>query len=277
MLGNRTASKTSTFVIPTVDDVGQPIAAVSARYELLDARGALITGEEITTYMPNAVDVSFEIAGQHLSLPSEVQTAGREIVVYLTAFDGDVTEIRNYFLIVSAYPLAVMQNSFLTYAEALALRTEFASLPGWDGKDPTQHAAALSHAYRSLCKVSFKVPGYLGGLENMDKAWFGTGAESPFYDHGGRHVRLAMLTVEEFDGMAEAFTRAVKRAQLVEADTLLGGDPIGDKRRAGLISETVGESSSFFQSKPYLNLPICRAAYEEVRRYIYLRVGIHRA
>jgi len=278
MLSNRTASQPSRFIISILDAEGVRIPAVSASWGLFDEQGVQIDAGAIVDFNPAEDFVSFDVDATALSLPADAVNAGREIVVYLTGATGDQIEVRDYFLVVSSQPLAVMTNSFVTYPEALAIRTEFSTLLGWDGVDRDQQCRALAQAFRNLCRMSYKVPGYNGTIDNQDKAYWGLGSdEGIFWDRGGRRVRVSTLTPEEFSLLPAAFKRALKRAQLAEASVLLGGDAIGDKRRAGLISETVGESSAFFDSKPYLNLPISKQAYQEVQRYVYLKVGIRRA
>lgn len=273
MLANRTADQASAFTIPAVDESGTAIVATAAAWELFDARGTTITSAVVAGYAGG--DVQFDIAAEHLSLAADESSAGRELAVTLTTASGDV-ELRDYFLVVSPQPLTLMVNSVLTYPEALALRQEFAKLDGWDVSERTRQAAALAQAYRNLCRMAFKVPGYRADNQSaVGYASFGTGTDSPFFV--GRRVRLSTLTLAEFDALPETFQRAVKRAALAEANILLGGDPILDKRKSGMISETVGESSGFFQGKPYLNLPISQPAYEEVKRFVYLSVRVQRS
>lgn len=274
MIGNRTANQTSKFVISLIDDTGTPHEAVSASWELFDDRGNSIVAGVVADYTAAAPTAVFEIDGTSLTLPVGETNAGREIVVFLTTSDGDEIEVRDYFLVVARNPLAVTTNSFVSYPEALALRQEFGQLIGWDGNDQTRHAQALIEAYRRLCRMSFKVPGFVASGKDQKSAVYGLGTDAPWMS--SPRVRVSTLTLEQFDALPETFRRALKRAQLAEANVLLGGDPIGDKRKAGIISETIGETSAFFQSKPYLNLPISKQAFEEVRRFVFMRIGIAR-
>jgi hypothetical protein len=221
------------------------------------------------------VSVTFEIEAASLTLPVDVTSSGREIVVSLTQSDGDETEIRDYFVLVASNPLAVAFNTFVTYPEALRYRTEFGSLDGWDVAPRERQQAALIEAYRRLCRVSFRVPGASLDGSNVDRANYGTGTDSGWF--WGSRVRISTLNQAQFDALPATFRHAVKRAQMAEANVLLGGDPVGAKRQAGIVSETTGESSMFFQSRPYLNLPVSRQAYEEIKRYVSLRIGINRA
>lgn len=276
MLANRTANQPSTFVISNKDEAGNIIPGTTASWELFDARGVSITAGAIADYDGAAETLSFEVPAEDLTLAAGENSAGREIVIFITLADNSTVELRDYFLVVSPQPLTLMANSVVTYPEALALRQEFAKLDGWDVSDRTRQAAALAQAYRNLCRMAFKVPGYRADNQSaVGYAAFGTGTD--LWNWDGRRVRLSTLTLEQFDALPEPFRRAVKRAQLAEANVLLGGDPIADKRKSGMISETVGESSGFFSSKPYLNLPICQQAYEEVKRYVSLKVRIQRS
>lgn len=277
-MSSRTANRTASFSIPLIDEGGAAFVGVSATWELFDARGNIIASDIVPPFAQSDTAVSFEISADDMSLDAGESSSGREIVVYVTVVGGVINEIRDYFVLVSPQSLALMANSFTTYPEALAVRTEFAALHGWDASDRTRQCAALAQAFRNLCKMAYKVPGYNGSIDNQDKAYWGTGTdEGIFWDRGGRRVRVSTLTPDEFDGLPEPFKRALRRAQIAEANILLGGDPIAEKRKSGLISETIGESSSFFDSKPYLNLPISRQAYEEVKRFVHLRIGASRA
>jgi hypothetical protein len=270
MFSNRTADQPSRFVFPAEDESG-PITATAAGWELFDERGTLIASGTVAGYTGGAV--SFEIPADKLTLAAGEISSGREIVVTLDTADGDV-ELRDYFLLTSRQPLTPMANSFLTYPEALRYRSEFASLNGWDRAPRDRQSAALAEAYRRLCRMSFKVPGANLDGTNVDRANYGTGTDEGWF--WGSRVRVSTLSQAQFDALPDTFRTAIKRAQMAEANVLLGGDPVGDKRQAGIVSETTGESSMFFQSRPYLNLPISRQAYEEVKRYVYLRVSLVR-
>ena len=68
MLANRTASQSSTFIIPNQDDCGAKIDAVSASWELFDARGNSIATAAITPFDTNDADIEFTIDGANLTL-----------------------------------------------------------------------------------------------------------------------------------------------------------------------------------------------------------------
>jgi hypothetical protein len=140
--------------------------------------------------------------------------------------------------------------------------------------DVTTRSSALADAFERLLRMSFKVP-FLDAMTHASNyAAYGDGTDTPFGLCG--RVKLRGMSVESFDLLPAGFLRAIKRAQLIEANVILGGDVVGRKRQDGILSETIGESSASFSDKPFLNLPISRQAYEELRRYIVIRIGVAR-
>lgn len=76
-------------------------------------------------------------------------------------------------------------------------------------------------------------------------------------------VDLADLTstlLDELETDQPKVYRKLIRAQMIEADFLLGGNPTEDRRRAGMMSDSSGESAQFFRTSKPLVLPICREA-----------------
>jgi hypothetical protein len=82
-------------------------------------------------------------------------------------------------------------------------------------------------------------------------------------------AQLAKLYVPMLDGL--------KKAQLVEADEILNGDPSIKARQRGLISETVGESSQFYRQGMPLDLPIAPAAMKYLQRWVRFGARIARS
>lgn len=274
MLSNRTANQPSTFTIAVAEDDGTPIEATTAAWSLFDERGLRLAASDIAGFEPNSSEVTFALSASDLALLPAETSAGREIVVTLGTPAGP-TEIRDYFVLVAANPLKLMSNSFVTYPEALATRGGFGpTLSGWDAAEPADRTSALADAHQRLNRMTFTLP-LIDGMERASSyAAYGLGTDEGF--DTTRRVRLATMSLADFDALPEAFRKALKRAQLAEADVILGGDVVGRMRRDGIVSKTVGESSSTFSDRPYLNLPISRQAYDEVQRYVVFRVGVAR-
>lgn len=271
MQNNVTANKAATLTLPAPENV----SGVSAAFVIYDELGVAVGGNAVDAYDPQSATITCKLTAGDNNLADGETHSGREIVVIVTDVDGGQHEVRDYFVLVNARPLTFLANTFLTYPAALAQRTQFGpTLEGWDAvMDNTTRQSALIHAHENLCRVRYAV-GYRGGNKPKDVAAFGTGSDL-IWDNQ-RKVSLRGITAEDFGALPVPFQRAVKRAQLVEANILLGGDIVGQKRKDGIISETIGESSTFFSSKPYLNLPFSRQAYEILKPYLIVSVRIGR-
>lgn len=273
MQGNRTSGQASKFTVSILAEDGTPYVPTGAAWEIFDEAGVAIDDDAID--VSSAADsVSFTVPAAALTLPEGVTSAGRELVVTLTTADGAI-ELRDYFVLVASNPLVRLTNTIVTYAEALAIRQGFGpSLNAWDAtEDHAARASALIHAHANLCRIGYTVS-MLNGGQVSDYAGYGTGTDDIF--DMSKRVRLTGITADAFAALPDHFQRAIKRAQLIEADSILGGDEVGDKRADGIISETIGESSTFFQSKPGLNLPISRRTFAALKGYIAFSVSAGR-
>lgn len=275
MISNVTAGQPAKISMEAVDLAGNAVSGVSAAWELFDEAGASLAAGTVDPYDGSSGTIEFEIAAADTGLADGVSSEGREIVVTVTESDGDLIEIRDYFVIVAAHQLQLMKNTFVTYPQALSLRQTFGGkMDGWDAEmDHQRRIQALVHAYANLSRVAYFIANNINSNPKNYAAW-GEGYDGPF-DLSYR-VRLKTLSTDQFNTLPSNFTSAMKRAQMVEANVLLGGDIVGEKRRDGIISETIGESSTFFNSKPYLSLPFSRQAFEIVRPYISIQTRIAR-
>jgi hypothetical protein len=263
-----TAGQDGTINVTLVDDNDTAVQATAVSWSLNDAQGNPLGSGTVDGFVAGASSATVALTAALLTLTAPVVGApvpasdAREIVLACTTAPG-VVEVREAFLIVSSAPLQCAVNSFQTFPEAVLLRTEFANLAGWDEATKQMQIAAMQEAYRRLLRVSVELHAYPDTYKRI--AWW------------GRRVPLSRINEDEFRALPHSFQHAMKRAQLAEANVLLGGDPAGDKREMGIISESIGEAKMFFQSRPYLNLPISRQAYEEIKSFIRIVVQVARA
>lgn len=255
-----TAGKAGRITVTLVDDNGAAVQASAVSWTLYDEAGAELFAGTADAFIANDAAATVALTGDQTTISAP--SVAREIVLSCTTIAGEV-EVREAFLIVSGAPLTVAVNSFQTLTEATLTRTGFAKLDGWDRATKAGRSAAMIEAYRRILRVSLQLRQVPDTYNRI--AWY------------GRRVPLSRLSADDFNALPDNFKTAIKRAQIVEADVLLGGDKIGDKRRDGIVSETIGEASMFLNSKPYLNLPISRQAYEELKSFIRIVVQLGRA
>jgi hypothetical protein len=254
-----TAGKPAKISIVLVDDMDTAVDASAVTWTLYDDRGnQLYTGASSGFTASDAAAV-VELTAEQTTIDDPL--AAREIVLECETASGAV-EVREAVLFVSSAPLAVAVNSFQTATEAVATRAEIARLDGYDAAAKAQRTAAMIEAHRRILRVALQIP---QAFDINNIAW------------GSRRVPLARLTEADFRKLPEDFQRAVRRAQVIEANQLLEINTVAQKRREGVVSETIGEASMFLNSKPYLNLPISRETYEELKQFVVLVVEIARA
>jgi len=275
MVGDVTAGQSATLTLEMTDANDQAVVASAVIWQILDEDGEVIAGATVDDFVAGSGTVTFTIEPQHLELPQGEAHAGREILLTATTDNGDV-EIRDYFVLVGSQPLIRYGNTLLTYPEALAKRRDFGpTLDGWDGADEKARIGAMVHAHANLSRIAYFVRQLPSSGNVRDYAAYGTGDGDCLFEVV-RKIHLSTMTAPKFAELPADFKKAIKRAQLIEADVLLGGDLVGRVRQDGIISETIGESSTFYSSKPFMNLAINRRTYEVLKAYIRIRIGVSR-
>lgn len=254
-----TAGKPATINIVLVDDNGTAVDASAVSWKLYDETGNELFAGTVDGFTASDAAAAVTLTAEQTSIDTPM--AAREIVLECVTTAGAV-EVREAVLFVSSAPLTVMVNSFQTATEAVLTRAEIARLDAYDNAPKAQQRAAMIEAHRRLLRVAYQLPQSYS-MDNIN--W------------GSRRVPLTRINEETFRKLPEGFRRAMKRAQLVEANALLEINSVDQKRKEGIVSETIGEASMFLNSKPYLNLPISRSAYEEVKTFVVLIVEIARA
>lgn len=141
------------------------------------------------------------------------------------------------------------ENSFDTYTNLLNRLAQMPQLKEAHGVLRNDLKAALVAAYENI------------GLVNTD---FGV------YDSTTAEYKTSTsdFTSADIDALTVRQRAVLARSQLVEANCLLGGNPIEDRRRAGLLSDSIGESAMFFRTTKPLELPIYRETALSLRGYI---------
>ncbi|MFP3733035.1 hypothetical protein SB690_19955, partial [Bacillus sp. SIMBA_006] len=76
------------------------------------------------------------------------------------------------------------------------------------------------------------------------------------------------MTKEQFDDLPPRFLRDVKLALVVEANEVLSGDSAQEKRKSGVLSDTVGETSQMFRSGRPMDTIISNRAMSHVKRWV---------
>lgn len=223
------AGVTVTLTIPLIDHNGDPVTPVELSYSVSDLEGVELVARTGLDFAANDTDADVRVEAAFNALEPGVP-GGRVVHLFIKAADG--THVREI-----VYGLRPFQrlipgtNSFVTDAAAQVLAADIPGLDGLTGAEATERQGALLEAHTRITRIRFRVP-------------FTTPVRGELLiDRSGWEA----MTPAEFARLPASFKRTLTRAQLHEANTVLTGDPIGAKRRAGILSETIGESSMMFQ------------------------------
>lgn len=244
--------QTVTLTIPLNDAAGEVIAATAVQYRVIDqAETELVAKTTLATFTEGDAEVV-------VTIPAILNDLGglmrglRVVELYITTEAGTSLITVEYVIEASAV-LAVGVNSFQTYPAAVLIGYELPNLPGWSEASKNERMNALMAAYRNFGKLTMRhISEEVDAMNDITK-----------------------LSAAQLDALAPEYLACLRRAQVLEADYLLGGDEAGDIRRAGIMSATIGESSQFFRTQKPIEGAVCKRAMKELSRYVIntVRVG----
>ena len=156
------------------------------------------------------------------------------------------------FLVVADDVMVVGKNSFQTYYDAVLLADEISGLQYIKALSQEEFSAAMVTAYETINTMVF-------------------------VDSTGEHYELGTYDEAKLNTLDPGFLRALRIAQLVEANEMSDVNSIHYKRLDGLMSETIGESSMMFRPGNIQNFAVTRRSMTFLRNYILLRARLARA
>lgn len=239
--------------------VGQP---VSLTVELSDAGGAPVTPTSVrVTFYDQAGDV-LEVQqptpAQKLIIAPAVQGVlpkfggeSRSAIIEYVVQGMPGTNYRSVEWVLLA-GVRVGVNTSMSVAVANTFAPS--DLAAWHGASDADKEWALLAAYRAM--ASLKMP-ILGRSAQ--------GCPLNLFDDG-----FPIKT------LPERFVGAFRLAQVLEADTLLGGEEEASKRASGVLSETIGESSMMFRPGKALDFGVSPRTLRALRGYVDYSVRIGR-
>lgn len=167
----------------------------------------------------------------------------RTIELYLTVGLNTVMIVAWYALEPTNVLIAGL-NSFQAYSHADALAFDIPGLNGWQSATEAERISALVDAHLGICQLRFSI-----------------------FDHrpGGA---LALMTPIQYEALPISFKAALCKAQVAEADSLLGGNPVDIRRKEGLMLESIGEVKQMFRPGKPLDLPVSKRALKYLSPFV---------
>lgn len=246
-----------------LSDEGVCIVASAVEYRIVDHAGTeLVAKTPVSGFIAGDPQVIVSITAQVNTIAASAKRELRVVELYLTTEAGTV-KLTHEYVLESENILEKAVNSFQGYHEAVLLSLDIANLPSFNDALKADRITALINAWSNIGKL------YLRYVDDSEM----TRVIVPWTESGN----VTRLTAEQFDLLPEAMKLAIRRAQVMEADYLLGKSAsLEELRTSGVVSNTVGESSQWFiQAKPYEGI-LGKRASRELARFIVKRTAIGR-
>jgi hypothetical protein len=207
----------------------------------------------------------------------EGETAAARILrVELTTATGILRQSFSY-IIEAESRLELLNNTFISLESAEVMARDMPSLKAWATDDDDKKAAALINAFARLSRVQLRyAKDHLTQEGGTTSRPWPPGRDLCDQDVVIRPGEWAKKTKEEFLAMPPVFRKAVRSAQLIEANDILTDDPIASRHRAGVISETIGESSVMLRGGR-LELGVSLDALRALTGFVYYNIRTARA
>lgn len=270
-----------TLLVPLQDKSGNPLVVSAIEYRVTDENDVgQVAATPLVGFVPGSDTAAIIVAATENTLSAGVARGLRNVVMKCSVGDNTIYLHASYS-IEDADPLMVGVNSFMSYSQAEFTALSLPNMDSWNGADEQSRIAALMDARSHIVQLSFtplnsNVNWGQDSLNFIPEGTYDTdyvGNSSMFLFNGN----LDLLRPDQFKSLPTRFLAALKRAQVTEADAILGGNSIEAKRREGLVQDNIGESrQTFRQSKP-LELPVCRRALGYLSYFITFSKRIGRA
>lgn len=186
---------------------------------------------------------------------------------------GAVFSLEYAYGLTIADPLTVGVNSFMTYRQAQKLAMDMPKLNNWESMSQSQRISALLEAKQRICRLAFDFGQVQLDMTKQDYVVQAAGKPrcvqvGEIFGVYGGSVKLEDLSVEDFEALPTKFRTALMQAQLAEANDVLEVDSIAERRRQGLILETIGEVKQMFSSIIPAQMAVSSKAMSYLSRYL---------
>ena len=258
------------FAIAHANADGGALTPTGISLSVYDEEDELVHGPVTPTPAVGAGPTSVTIPGSANTLAEGEINGARRVRVTITTSGGSFL-IPTFYLIKSEIMLIVPSNSFQSMTGALSKALIVSEMTAWDAAGETERTVALMEAYRRITQQTFRAE-YTSVDSMRIITWPGESANSA--ELGAS--TFAAMTRAEYDELPILLRNALALAQVAEANDILTADPIVDRRRAGLLAESIGESSMMFKTMKPIDRGLGTRAMSYLRQFLISRVKIGR-
>ncbi len=261
------AGSSATIAISLMDPNGAPLVPTALSARVVDEEGV----EIIAPYsVPNTDgDLEIEITVPAASNALSQGVTARTVELTITTAQGTVIRYESY-LIEARAVFTVPTSSFQTYIQAAVTADTMPNLYEWERAADPERQRALMEAFFRLTRIGYRIRKRDDLEQNVVSDYLTIDEMIP-------PLAWQDMTINRWNVLPQRFRTAIRRAQIIEANEILRGVRPDDKRRMGILSESIGESSMMFRVGKPLDLGISALALRELTGYVDMRVTTTRA
>lgn len=249
------SSEALTLAIPLHDENSTCYEATAVEYRIVDqADTELVARVSLAGFASGDTQAVIAIDGAINTIAAGAYRELRSVELFLTVTTGTI-KLTHEYIVEAASVLALGVNSFQGYNAALLTGFDIPNLPKWNDASKSDRIAAMISAWRNIGRLYLR---YFAEENDQSRIIFITSESG----------NLTALTADQFGYLPVLMKTAVYRAQVMEADYILGNDDMDAIRSSGIISRAVGESTDVYvPTRPYAG-PVCTRVLKELGRYI---------
>lgn len=248
--------------IDLTDDDGQDYEATSVFYRVFDEADVDVIAPSFAPgFVGGSTSVTITVGEADNTLAVGTLKGIRTIELIITNTNGTFNKLVTYAIATSTQ-LTKGVNSYQTLSEALLSSLDIPNLIAWESATEKERISALIEAHGRLGKLRYSIKSLVDSQNHLSMS--------------NEINNMAQLSADELAGLPVEFLTALRKAQIAEADTALGGDPIDEQRRGGLMATSIGEVSQMYRPGAPLVMAVSARALRYLTGYVKFGVGIGR-
>lgn len=261
-----------TVAVDLLNEMGNALNATSVDYRVVNQDNVeLVARTPVTGFVAGAAQAVI-VVPQAINVMAATSTREvRSVELFCATATGTVGFSKSYGLELID-PLKVATNTFQSFAMAQLTAMDIPNLGAWHTASEQEKVRALIDAREHLVQLNFTLLNSNVNFSQDNLNYVPEGSfQSAYVARNSLFLfngNLNLLNEAQFNQLPERFKRALRQAQVVEANAILGGDTDELKRASAIVEERIGETTTKFRASTALKLPVCRRALGYISYYV---------
>jgi len=254
-----------TVTLPITDEQGTALTPTGLSLAVYDEDENVLYSTSSLTINPGDSELAFVVTGNFNTPANSASIAIRTVELTITTATGTFIQSQSY-IVKARSQLTFLKNTFQTMDRAKLTATQLPNLTEWEASNDEDREVALMTAYERLIRFNYRV---ISPFNGQSMLYSGLNFELSMVD-------WQLMTSDSFALLPVRFVDSLRKAQVAEANQIMKGVSPDDKRSAGILSESIGESKMMFRVGKPLDLGLSKQAFECLKGYIVVRQRIGR-